>query len=134
MRKRNADRGMTLIEILIALIVLVLGVLGILALFPPAMQSGTESMEETNAAILGESVAHSLIEAFTTAEEDKTAATLKLRATMTHDLECGAGAKGRFTFILPPLPVDPTIDQEFWHFPSSTSPPGQSGSPAGRVT
>ena len=38
MRKRNAERGMTLIEILIALIVMVLGVLGILALFPPAMQ------------------------------------------------------------------------------------------------
>ena len=60
MRNRGAQRGMTLIEILIALIVMVLGVLGILALFPPALQMGSESMEETNAAILAESVAHAL--------------------------------------------------------------------------
>jgi type IV pilus assembly protein PilV len=73
MRSRAAEKGMTLIEILIALIVMVLGVLGILALFPPALQSGTESMEATNAAILAESVAHGLMGAFTTVEEDKLA-------------------------------------------------------------
>ena len=49
---RGAQKGMTLIEILIALLVMVLGVLGIMALFPPALQSASESMEETNAAIL----------------------------------------------------------------------------------
>src|SRR6185436_17231789 len=84
-RSKAGSRGMTLIEILIALIVMVLGVLGILALFPPALQSGTESMEATNAAILAESVAHSLATAFTTVEEDKGATKLTIRAVMTHD-------------------------------------------------
>jgi Tfp pilus assembly protein PilV len=48
---------------------MVLGVLGILALFPPALQSGTESMEETNASIIAESVAHGLTAALQSAEE-----------------------------------------------------------------
>jgi type II secretory pathway pseudopilin PulG len=129
MRKRNADRGMTLIEILIALIVMVLGVLGILALFPPALQSGTESMEETNASILAESVAHGLTQAFQGALEDKTSPVLRLRATLVHDLKAGA-AQGRFTFILPPLPINPTTDLDWYHFPSSSNPSGQGGASA----
>jgi type II secretory pathway pseudopilin PulG len=129
MRKRAAERGMTLIEILIALIVMVLGVLGILALFPPALQSGAESMEATNAAIIAESVAHGLMGAFQTVEEDKTSATLKLRCTLTHDLKAGP-ATGRYTFILPPLPANPTTNFDWYHFPSTSTPPGQSGSPA----
>ena len=55
MRNRGAQRGMTLIEILIALIVMVLGVLGILALFPPSLEMAKESMEETNAEHLSSS-------------------------------------------------------------------------------
>src|SRR6185503_5764380 len=94
-RQKTRTRGMTLIEILIALIVMVLGVLGILALFPPALQSGTESMEETNASIIAESVAHGLTSALQSAEEDKTSPTLKLRATLVHDLKAGP-AKGRY--------------------------------------
>lgn len=129
MRQRSKDRGMTLIEILIALIVMVLGVLGILALFPPALQSGTESMEATNAAILAESVAHALVGAFSTAEEDKTAAQLKLRATLSHDLKAGS-ANGRYTFILPPLPTNPSTNPDWHHYPSTSSPPGQGGTPA----
>jgi len=57
---RRGERGLTLIEILLALIVMVLGIVGILALFPAAMESAKMSMEETQAAILGESVANSL--------------------------------------------------------------------------
>jgi type II secretory pathway pseudopilin PulG len=128
MRTRKSERGMTLIEILIALIVMVLGVLGILALFPPALQSGTESMEETNASIIAESVAHGLTAAMQGAEEDKTAAMLKLRATLVHDLNIG-NAKGRYTFILPPLPANPTTDLDWFHYPSSSSPAGQAGNP-----
>ena len=67
MKTPARHRGMTLIEILIALIVMVLGVLGILALFPPSLEMAKESMEETNAAMLSESVAHSLMEAFSAA-------------------------------------------------------------------
>jgi len=128
--RRTKQQGMTLIEILIALIVMVLGVLGILALFPPALQSGTESMEATNAAILAESVAHGLMVAFTTIEEDKTSATLKLKATITHDLKLGS-LNGRYTFVLPPLPANPTTNLEWYHFPSSPNPPGQGTSGAG---
>jgi len=120
---------MTLIEILIALIVMVLGVLGILALFPPALQSGTESMEETNASILAESVAHALTTAMQSAEEDRTAATLKLRATLVHDLKAPP-AVGRYTFILPPLPTNPTTDPDWYHYPGTKAPAGQGGIPA----
>lgn len=132
MKQRAAERGMTLIEILIALIVMVLGVLGILALFPPALQSGTESMEETNAAILAESVAHGLTQGFLSAEEDKTSPTiLKMKVTLAHDLDA-KNCKGRYTFILPPLPTNPTTNEEWWHYPSTSDPPGQSGgTPAG---
>lgn len=128
MRNRAAEKGMTLIEILIALIVMVLGVLGILALFPPALQSGTESMEETNAAILAESVSHALMSGFASVEEDKTSTTgLKLKVTLTHDLK-SSSANGRYTFVLPPLPTDPTTNEEWWHYPSTASPPNQGGS------
>jgi type II secretory pathway pseudopilin PulG len=131
-RSKTRSRGMTLIEILIALIVMVLGVLGILALFPPALQSGTESMEATNAAILAESVAHGLMGAFTTVEEDKsggaTATTLKLRATLTHDAKSGT-TTNRYVFILPPLPVNPLTNLDWFHYPSSSNPSGQGGSP-----
>jgi len=133
MRTRTAERGMTLIEILIALIVLVLGVLGILALFPPALQSGTESMEETNASIIAESVAHGLTAALQSAQEDSTSATLRLRATLVHDLKFGPSATsgpGRYTFILPPLPGNPTSNLDWYHYPSSASPGGQGGNPA----
>ena len=130
-RARSRSRGMTLIEILIALIVMVLGVLGILALFPPALQSGTESMEATNAAILAESVAHGLMSAFSTVEEDKTTAPgsqLKLRATLTHDAKSGTTGN-RYVFILPPLPTNPLTNLDWFHYPSSANPSGQGGNP-----
>jgi len=120
---------MTLIEILIALIVMVLGVLGILALFPPSLQMASESMEETNAAIIAESVAHSLSTAFASAEEDKQSPKLSLRCTMSHDMKASDRTRGRYTFILPPLPTDPVANVEWYHFPSTPMPPGQ-GSPA----
>jgi len=131
-RSKTRSRGMTLIEILIALIVMVLGVLGILALFPPALQSGTESMEATNAAILAESVAHGLMSAFTTVEENKTptagATTLQLRATITHDMKSGT-TSNRYVFILPPLPANPLTNLDWYHYPSSANPSGQGGNP-----
>ena len=129
MRNRGARRGMTLIEILIALIVMVLGVLGILALFPPSLEMAKESMEETNAAMLAESVAHSLTESFCAAEEDKQSPKLLLRCTMSHDMKAGDLTRGRYTFNLPPLPIDPTTNPDWYHFPSTAKPPGQ-GSPA----
>src|SRR3954462_4849365 len=127
LRRSPSRRGMTLIEILIALLVMVLGVLGIMALFPPALQSASESMEETNAAIIAESVAHSLAESFSSAEEDKQATKLQLRCTMSHDMKAGDKTRGRYTFILPPLPANPLTNPEWFHYPSSATPPGQIG-------
>ena len=41
--KRNTEKGLTLVEILLALIVMVIGLAGILALFPVALQASKES-------------------------------------------------------------------------------------------
>jgi hypothetical protein len=92
------DRGLTLIEILLALIVMVLGIVGILALFPPALESAKESMENTQAAIAGESVANALSVAVRFATYDP--ATNTWLATLTHDLQ-GSGMSVRYTFPLP---------------------------------
>lgn len=129
MKTRASRRGMTLIEILIALMVMTLGILGIMSLFPPSLQMASESMEETNAAMIAESVAHSLSEAFTAADEDKQSPKLLLRCTMSHDMGAGEKTRGRYTFILPPLPANPLANPEWFHYPSTSMPPGQ-GSPA----
>src|SRR3990167_5035570 len=84
---RRNERGLTLIEILLALIIMVLGILGILALFPPALESAKESMEETTAAILGESVAQSLSMATRFAQYDSATGTYTV--VFTHDLKNG---------------------------------------------
>ena len=88
MTRTRRQQGLTLIEILLALIVMVIGIVGILALFPAAMESAKESMEETQAAILAESVAHSLQEAVRFAQWDT--GTGQWTVIFTHDLKNGA--------------------------------------------
>lgn len=118
-RSRRRD-GLTLIEILLALIVMVLGFCGILALFPPALQSSRESMEATNAALLGESVAHALTTALRFAQFN--AASQQHEAILTHDLRSGA-TTNRYRFALPKLaaPGDPLGGWR--HYPSKVNPP-----------
>jgi type II secretory pathway pseudopilin PulG len=48
--------GFTIIEILIAIVVLVLGITGIVALFPTAIESGNQTVEDTYAATITQSV------------------------------------------------------------------------------
>jgi prepilin-type N-terminal cleavage/methylation domain-containing protein len=117
MAKPTAQKGMTLIEILLALIVMGLGVLGILALFPPAMESAKESVEETNAAIVGESVAQGLTTAVRLAAWDP-AATNTICA-LTHDLQIGS-IRMKYRFVLPKIQT--SSDPVWMHFPGSTSP------------
>jgi prepilin-type N-terminal cleavage/methylation domain-containing protein len=117
MAKPTGQKGMTLIEILLALIVMGLGVLGILALFPPAMESAKESVEETNAAIVGESVAQGLTTAVRLATWDPAAA--RTLCTLTHDLQIGA-IRMKYRFILPK--IQKNGDPVWLHFPASTSP------------
>lgn len=49
-------RAFTIIEILIAIVVLVLGITGIVALFPTAIESGNQTVEDTYAATVTQSV------------------------------------------------------------------------------
>ncbi len=57
---KHANRGFTLIEILIAMSVLVVGLVGILALFPVGLNATKKAIEDTNAAMIAESVYGSL--------------------------------------------------------------------------
>ncbi len=106
---RDSQRGVTLIEILLALIVMVLGIVGILALFPAALQSSKESMEETQAGITGESVAQALTNSLRFAQWNSTTGTYDV--VMTHDLKYGAtGVK--YPFSLPKL-----VNEDWVHHP-----------------
>lgn len=116
MRKRAGARGMTLIEILLALIVMALGVLGILALFPPAMESAKASMEETNAALVGESVAQALTNSMRLGVFDLTKKETVI--TLTHDLQAGS-LKMKYQFTLPKITG---TNPSWYHYPSSPNP------------
>ena len=98
--KTRGDRGLTLLEILLALIVMVLGIVGILSLFPPALDSAKESMEYSQAAITGESVANALAVALRLATVEPTSGVWT--ATLSHDLATG-GNGIRYVFQLPRL-------------------------------
>jgi type II secretory pathway pseudopilin PulG len=103
-RKRNRDdRGLTLLEILLALIVLVIGIVGILALFPTALESARESMEYSQAAITGESVANAHAVSLRLATLDPSTGTWS--ATLSHDLRQGDsnGQRNLYKFPLPKL-------------------------------
>ncbi|MBI4565106.1 MAG: prepilin-type N-terminal cleavage/methylation domain-containing protein [Planctomycetes bacterium] len=103
MSTRRRERGLTLIEILLALIVMVLGIVGVLALFPPALDSAKESFEVTQAAILAESVANSLTNAIRFGSYDP--ASGALTAVFTHDLQYGA-RNVIYSFQLPRFATD----------------------------
>lgn len=120
---RGRRDGLTLIEILLAIIVMALGLVGILALFPPALQTANESMEETQAAILGESVSHALVSAMRNALVD--AQSKDVTVYLAHDLEAGTH-KGRFEFVLPKGDQPNAAGEYQWyHFPSSATPPAR---------
>ena len=126
MKARRGDGrrdGLTLIEILLAIVVMALGLVGILALFPPALQTANESMEETQAAILGESVSHALVTAMRNALVDPQSKDVTVY--LAHDLEAGAH-KGRFEFVLPKKDQpNPAGEYQWYHFPSSAMPPAR---------
>lgn len=115
MVRRRCEGGLTLIEILLALLVMVLGVLGILAVFPHGLQSSRESVEETYAAILSESVAHAFKTALLFGKYDT--ASSEWTCVMAHDLK-STGSAVRFAFILPKM------DEGWRHYPSGAVPDG----------
>jgi hypothetical protein len=98
-----------------------LGLVGILALFPPALDQANESMEETQAAILGESISHALVSAMRNALVDP--ATKDVTVYLAHDLLAGSH-KGRYEFNLPKGdPPNAAGEYKWYHFPGSASPP-----------
>jgi len=123
MRHRRQEAGLTLIEILLALIVMVVGIVGILALFPPALESARLSMEETQAAIVAESVAHGLANGVRFANYN--AVTNQWEAVFTHDLKEGSNYV-KYPFLLPPIDTNGngTSDEGDWvHHPDGKSAP-----------
>lgn len=121
--RRRGDRGLTLLEILLALIVMVLGIVGILALFPPALDSANESMEYSQAAIQGESIANAIAVALRLATLEPTSG--RWQATLTHDLQLGDGPPLKYQFTLPRLidQMAPSGDGTEWvHHPGPAPP------------
>jgi type II secretory pathway pseudopilin PulG len=121
MAKRRREGGLTLIEILLALLVMVLGLLGILAVFPPTLQSSRESVEETTAAILAESIGHSFKNAVMFGKYD--VATSKWTCVMAHDLKKGNNLFVRYSFVLPTLADHGTAGKGWRQYPSSAAAP-----------
>jgi uncharacterized membrane protein YgcG len=107
---------LTLIEILLALIVMVLGVIGILAVFPAAMESSKASVEETQGAIVANSVAHALDNAMNYAEW--VAGSSSYDVYFTHDLK-GGGVFVNYKFTLPKL-QDPGATPVWDYHPGGT--------------
>ncbi len=88
--------GFTLLEIMIAVAVLVVGILGVLALFPVALRSGKNTIQDTNAIIITQSVEQAI------------------RSGLAH--RKGQDKSGKFTYFIfshpgvkDPLPLE--IDQ-----------------------
>lgn len=105
MNKRN---GVTLIEILLAIIVMAIGMVGILALFPPTLESGKLSMEETNAAILASSVKQALSMALKRSTWDATQQ--RYTIVFTHDMKNGTSGN----VVVLPLPK---LGEGWVHYP-----------------
>lgn len=116
MKLCRRSRGLTLIEILLSLLVMVLGILGVMAVFPVAMQSGKESMEETTATILAESIYHSMVSGFRFANHI-VGPPSETRVTLSHDLQQTTAIVSQYTFSLPKLP--PTMTEPFWRHPGA---------------
>ena len=57
---KQSKQGFTLMEILLAMSILIVGLVGILALFPAGLNATRKAMEDTNAALIAESVYSSL--------------------------------------------------------------------------
>ncbi len=79
------NKGLTLIEILIAIIVLMIGLVGILALFPTGLKSAKETEEDSNSAIMADSVCQSLQAAMRMPEVIDIGGTKANIVKMSHD-------------------------------------------------
>lgn len=127
-RRRNTRAGFTLIEILIALVVLFIGIVGIIALFPIGIKATRASVEDTNSALIAESIHHAIIIAMRNERNNS--------AWIVHDgapLQTAGAYAGRIAYELrlkdaagaPLIPVLPA----YQHHPSPALPPGAYNTP-----
>ncbi len=128
---RRQERGLTLIEILLALIVMVLGIIGILALFPVAMDASKNAMETTQGAILSESVANSIATACRYAYVNTAGTSPHHQLTVNHDSIASTGGTVYYQFLLPNFADDSasTNSGTTWFHHPAASPPAL-GSPS----
>ena len=116
--RRKRQNGVTLIEILLALVVMMLGIVGILALFPVALDSAKTSMEETQAAMLTDSVAQSITSGLRHAwkDPDSPIPDNSYEVVMAHDNMRDGVPAVTYNYYLPALTDD------WMHHPVPTPP------------
>ncbi|MCK5578814.1 MAG: prepilin-type N-terminal cleavage/methylation domain-containing protein [Planctomycetes bacterium] len=102
------QKGLTLIEILIAMIILSVGLIMVLTIFPVGIRSTKESTEDTYAAYLADSIVQALTQAMRTATPEDRTGNKAGQVTLIHDGL--TGANDSYIFELP-LPVDPPLAQ-----------------------
>ena len=104
--RRTAQRGFTILEILIALVVLGIGILGIVALFPVGIKSTSGSVNDSNAAMLADSVYSALLSAFRTSSPEAVDPAVRI----CHD-GCPASQNYSYAFNRPttPNPAGPPV-------------------------
>jgi hypothetical protein len=102
-------RGLTLIEILLSILVLVIGILGIMALFPAALITSKDTIDQRHGANLAESVKNAVSDAFRfqypagTLDVDGDGTADAGKMVMTHDM---SKAGGNFPYLFYPPVLD----------------------------
>jgi type II secretory pathway pseudopilin PulG len=128
MRTRHR-KGMTLVEILLAMLVMIIGIVGIVVLFPMAIERGKETAESSLAGNLIGSLRDSLLSGFATAKYDSKGTPSpdddEFTVYLSHDLKTveAAGGKYYFAFKLP------KVTEGWKHFPSGGSSDPDDGIP-----
>jgi type IV pilus modification protein PilV len=116
--KTDGNAGVTLIEVLIAVLVMTIGLAGLFILFHPSLRASQESLEETRAVLLAQSIRDSLTNALRLAQYDE--ATDTYTVTFTHDME-----GGKLVFKLPQYKVnnqERNNHNEWVHYPPDPDP------------
>ena len=93
------QKGLTLIEILIAMIILSVGLIMVLTIFPVGIRSTKESTEDTYAAYLADSIVQALTQAMRTATPEDRTGNKAGQVTLIHDGL--TGANDSYIFELP---------------------------------
>lgn len=111
------NKGLTLVEILVAMIVLLIGVVSVMALFPGAMRNTQRSVNDTIAARIGDSLCDALTRAMRTASPANTKDNKPAQATIVHDGLTGENSS--YTFGLPSAADPPPANVRLFSHPAA---------------